>query len=150
MPTQAKVVALDVDPGSLATLRHAFPECQVEATRGTTPGLLAREWQREPVDLVVIGARADVAATSRLCRGVRNQTGWADTPLLVLVLPSHEASIMAAIDAGANSCLVVPIQEDELQNVMARFVLGNCPGRHTLDSDRPQREDPCRDNGGEA
>jgi hypothetical protein len=37
MPERAKVIAFDVDPDSLASLRQAFPDCEVEAVTGATP-----------------------------------------------------------------------------------------------------------------
>src|SRR5262245_58399539 len=85
-----------------------------------------------------------------LCRGLRSQAGAAHTPLLVLVGPAQEALVSAALDAGANSCLVVPVQAEDLVSRVARARAGNRPGRHTLGLDRAQREDSWRDDGGEA
>ncbi len=44
MQDRPKVIAFDVDPDSLASLRQAFPECEVEATNGATPGSLEHDW----------------------------------------------------------------------------------------------------------
>jgi DNA-binding response OmpR family regulator len=85
-----------------------------------------------------------------LCRGLRSQAGRAKTPLLVLVQPAQESLVSAALDAGANSCLVLPVCHQELANVLTRARAGNRPGRPTQGPDRAQHEDRWRDNGGEA
>ena len=85
-----------------------------------------------------------------ICRGLRSQGGRARTPLLVLVQPAQEVLVRAALDASANSCLVLPVHPKELIAMVSRALGGNRPGRHTLGLDQPQRDDPWRDDGGEA
>jgi DNA-binding response OmpR family regulator len=150
MTDRPKVVALNVDPDSLTALREAFPGWDIEATEGATVGSLDRDWRPAAADLLVVGDHAEVARTLGLCRGLRSQAGRADTPLLVLVPPAREAVVRAALGAGANSCLVLPVHPKELVSMVARAHAANQPGRHTLDLDRPQGEDPWRDEGGEA
>jgi DNA-binding response OmpR family regulator len=150
VPGQLKVIALDVDAGSLGCLRQAFPDGEVVPLNGASTGSLSRDWAPGAADLLVIGARDEVAETLGLCRGLRSQAGRARTPLLVLVWPAQEALVRVALDAGADSCLVVPIHPKDLVSVVARVRAGNRPGRHTLGLDRAQREDEWRDEGGEA
>ena len=150
MPSRPKAIAFDVDPASLVSLREAFPEWEVEVVDGATPASLTRDWNPAAADLLVVGARDQVAETLGLCRGLRSQVGRADTPLLVLVAPAQEALVRAALAAGAHSCLVVPVHAKDLVSMVARARAGNRPGRHTLDLDRAQREDPWREEGGEA
>jgi hypothetical protein len=57
--------------------------------------------------------------------------------------------VRAALDAGANSCLVLPVHAKDLVSMAARAQAGNRPGRHTLGLDRAQRKDRWRDEGGE-
>jgi DNA-binding response OmpR family regulator len=150
MPHRPKVIAFDVDPDSLVSLRQAFPEWEIEAINGATTDSLARDWDPGAADLLVVGARDQVAETLGLCRGLRSQAERAHTPLLVLVAPAQEALVRAALKAGAHSCLVLPVHAKELVSVVARARAGNQPGRHTLGLDRAQREDSWRDDGGEA
>jgi DNA-binding response OmpR family regulator len=147
---QPKAVAFDVDAASLISLRQAFPGCEVEAIAGATVNSLEQDWKPHTVDLLVIGAREQVAETLGLCRSLRSQAGRAYTALLVLVPPEREALVRAALDAGADSCLVLPVHAKELINTVARIQAGSQPGRHTLDLHQAQNEDRWRDDGGEA
>ncbi len=144
-----RILAFDVDPGSLASLRQAFPGWTVEAVNGATTASLDRDWDPGAASLLVIGVRDDVAATLGLCRGLRGQAGRARTPLLVLVQSAQEPLVKAALDASADSCLVLPVHPKKLVAMVSRALAGNWPGRHTLNLDQPQREDRWRDEGGE-
>ena len=150
MPNGPKAVAFDVDPDSLASLGQALPGWEVQTIHGACPGLLTRDWDPGATDLLVIGAREQPGETLGLCRGLRSRAGRAHTPLLVLVRPGQESVVRAALDAGADSCLVVPVHPKDLVSMLARARAGNRPGRHTLGLDRAQREDQWRDEGGEA
>lgn len=150
MLERPKAIAFDVDRDSLASLRQAFPEWDVEVNDGATPDYLARTGAPKGADPLILGARADAAATLGLCRGLRDQVGRAQTPLLVLVPPDQEALVRAALEAGADSCLVVPVHAKELVSMVSRVRIGNWPGRHTRSLDRAQGGDLWRDDGGEA
>ena len=150
MSEHLKVIALDVDAGSLASLRSAFPGGEIEPVNGASTGSLTADWDPGPADLLVVGARERMEEALGLCRGLRSQAGRARTPLLVLVWPAQEPLVRAALDAGADSCLVVPVHPKDLVSVMARARTGDRPGRHTLGLQRAQREDQWRDDGGEA
>ena len=150
MRNQPRAVAFDVDPASLLSLRKAFPDWEIEAVEGATAPSLTQDWNLGAADLLILGARDDEAATLGLCRGLRSQAGRAQTPLLVLVPPSQEALLRAALDAGADSCLVLPVHAKVLAGVVARVQGGNRPGRHTLSLDPAQQGDAWRDEGGEA
>ena len=99
---------------------------------------------------MVVGARTDVTQTLGLCRGLRSQAGRAQTPRLVLVQPGRKPLVRAALEAGADSCLVLPVHAKELVTMLSRALAGNRPGRHTLGLDQPQSDDEWRDDGGEA
>ena len=150
MPGRPKVIALDVDPISLESIRQAFAGWQVEAVNGATPESLARAWDPGEASLLVVGARTDVTQTLGLCRGLRSQAGRAQTPLLVLVQSGREPLVRAALEAGAHSCLVLPVHAKELVTMLSRALAGKRPGRHTLGLDQPQSDDEWRDDGGEA
>lgn len=150
MKERAKIVAFDVDTDSLASLRQAFPDHEVEVRDGATTGSLEQDWDPGAAELLVVGAREETSVTLGLCRGLRSQAGGAKTPMLVLVGPGQNALVRAALSAGAHSCLVLPVHAKDLVKVLSRALAGNQPGRHTLGLDRAQREDSWRDAGGEA
>ena len=150
MPDRLKAVALDVDRESLASLWQAFPEWQIEALDGANAKALTRDWNPGGTDLLVVGARDRVGEILGLCRGLRGQAGRARTPLLVLLRSDQGELAGAVLEAGADSCLVLPVHPKELASMLARVLAGNRPGRHTSGLDRAQREDPWRDTGGEA
>jgi DNA-binding response OmpR family regulator len=144
------VVAFDVDPASLVSLRQAFPDAEVEAVKGATTDSLDKDWNPRTADLLVLGTRDNTGETLGLCRALRSQLGRALTPLLVLVPTRQDTLVRAALEAGAHSCLTLPVHAKELRAMVTRAEAGNQPGRHTLGLDRAQQEDSWRDEGGEA
>jgi AmiR/NasT family two-component response regulator len=90
-----------------------------------------------------------VAETSGRREGLLKQTGRIHTPVLVLVSPGQEAFVRAALEAGAHSCLILPINAKEVASMLVRAGAGNQPGRHTLNLERAQSEDRWRDDGGQ-
>ncbi len=148
MPHRTKVIAIGVDDASYHSLRQAFSDGQVNSVSLKSPGPLAGPWDPRVADLIVLSAR-DQDETAALCRGLRNQLGRATTLLLVLVPPACEGLVQAALEAGATSCLVLPVHPKELVNLVAQAHAGNRPGRHTLGLDPAQQEDRWRDDGGE-
>jgi DNA-binding NarL/FixJ family response regulator len=173
MPHQLKAVAFDLDAASLISLRQALPEWQIEVVNGATADSLHPHWDPAAADLLVVTARAEVAATLELCRflvfrgvfapdsreevaktpGLRrsreDQARQADAPLLVLVPAGQEPLVKAALEAGADSCLVLPVHAKEMASMLARMRQGNRPGHHTLNLDRAQCADSWRDEGGQ-
>jgi DNA-binding response OmpR family regulator len=131
------------------SLRVAFPEWEIEAVEGATAPSLTQDWNLRAADLLVVGARDDEAATLGLCRGLRKQAGRAVTPLLVLVRPAQRALVRNVLKAGADSCLVLPIDAKEVASMLVRAQAGNQPGRHTLNLQKAQTEDRWRDDGGQ-
>jgi DNA-binding response OmpR family regulator len=150
MPDLQRIMAFDVDPASLKSLRQAFPSWQIEVVNGATTESLAKDWDPGAASLLVVGAREELAETLGLCRGLRAQAGRTRTPLLVLVRSAHEPLVRAALDASADSCLVLPVHPKVLVTMVSRALACNQPGRHTLGLDQPQRQDRWRDDGGEA
>jgi DNA-binding response OmpR family regulator len=149
MSDRPLVVAFDVDPDSLAALYQAFQGWEVRATTGATRDSLAQDWRPDAAELLVVGARDQVAETLALCRGLRSQAGRARAPLVVLVRPAQDALVRAALEAGADSCLMLPIHAKDLGSMVIRARAGSQPGRHTLDLHRAQGKDAWRDDGGE-
>ncbi len=173
MPHRLRAVAFDVDAASLIALGKAFPEWEVEVVNGATAASLTRDWDPGAADLLVVKGRGETEETLGLCRflvfcsafstdfrevvaeslgrheGLQDRAPRADAPLLVLVSSGQEPFVRAVIEAGATSCLVLPVHAKEVVTMLARARQGNRPGRHTLNLDRAQREDPWRDDGGQ-
>jgi DNA-binding NarL/FixJ family response regulator len=179
MPNQSKAIAFDVEAESLTSLRDALPECAIEEVNGATAASLTRDWNPGTVDLMVVKARAKLKETLDLCRflvssGVlardsleatdsqeelpktlglhrsrRNRARRPPSPLLVLVPAGRESIVKAVLKAGAQSCLMMPIDAKDVASMLVRAQEGNQPGRHTLNLEKAQTEDRWRDDGGE-
>ncbi len=170
---QLKAVAFDVDAAALMGIQQALPGWDIEQLNGATAATLSRGWDPEAADLLIVMARQDVTETIGLCRflarwsvfstdprqGVAgtgelhqrpsNEAQRRDAPLIVLVGPEQEPLVRAALEAGAQGCLVLPVHAKEWARTLARAWQGNLPGRHTLALDRAQRKDLWRDDGGQ-
>jgi DNA-binding response OmpR family regulator len=149
MSNRSIAVAYDLDAASLISLREALSGWEIEVVNGATIRSLTRDWNPGTADLLVVTARDQVAETLGLCRGLRSQAGRAHTSLLVLVSSGQEAVVRAVLEAGADSCLVLPVHAKQVVSMLARVRQGNRPGRHTLNLDRAQAEDLWRDDGGQ-
>ncbi len=167
----ARAVAFDVDAATLASLRQALPGWEIDTINGATPASLAPNWHPGAADLLVVSARGNATETLRLCRFLSFYTGYptearaggaetlgprANLPavrpaasLLVLVAPGQEPLVRAALDAGAHSCLMLPIHAQEVASMLVHAHAGNQPGRHTLNLEGAQSEDRWRDDGGQ-
>jgi hypothetical protein len=179
MTNQSKAIAFDLAQASLLTLRKALPDFVIEEVNGATAASLIRDWNPGTVDLLVVEAREKLDETLDLCRflvssGVlaRNSLEATDSqeelpktlglhrsrhnrarrppsPLLVLVPPGRESIVKAVLNAGAQSCLIMPIDAKEVASMLVRTQKGNQPGRHTLNLEKAQTEDRWRDDGGQ-
>jgi CheY-like chemotaxis protein len=173
MPYRLKALTFDLDAASLTSLQEALPEWKVEPVNGATAGSLTHNWNPGAADLLVVKAGEDVAETLALCRFLvfcnvfstdsredeartserpgsrQNQIRQANAPLLLLVRAYEEALVRAALEAGVDSCLLLPIHAKEVTSMIARVQHCNQPGRHTLNLDPAQIEDRWRDDGGQ-
>lgn len=172
MLNQKQAIAFDVDSISLASLREALPGWRINAVHGVTVASLSCDWNPGAVDLMIVGASANVTETLGLCRFLAFCTSYSrdsqqgvakpldfqgslpmlaqrtDAPLLVLVPLAKKTLVGAALEAGAHSCLILPISAEEVASMVVHARAGNQAGRHTLNLERAQREDRWRDNGG--
>lgn len=145
-----KMIAFDVDADSLLSVREAFPAGDLEATHGATTRSLGRDWCPAPADLLIVGFQAEEAQALSLCRSLRSQAGRARTPILVLVPAERVDLVRAALAAGADRCLLLPVHPKDLVRMVTRVQVGPRAGRHTLGLDQAALADPWRDNGGES
>jgi peptidylprolyl isomerase len=172
-PRRSRVVAFDVDAASLASLRDALPEWEIESVNGATPASLSGHWDPSTADLLVVGPGDNTAETLGLCRLLSFCTSYSpearregmetlvpeqspqrtavrNAPLLVLVPAGQKTLVEASLEAGARGCLMLPIQAKQVTSMLARVLADNQPGRHTLHLSRPQENDPWQEDGGEA
>jgi hypothetical protein len=141
VPDQLKAIAFDVDVASAACLRAALPGWQTATVYGATVASLPCDWDPGAADLLVVGAREDVAETWGLCRFLTQSTSAereprqvaAETsglprnrlyvarrtkvPLLVLLRPGKGFLVEAGFEAGAHSCLIPPINRPPVYEV---------------------------------
>jgi peptidylprolyl isomerase len=167
-----QVTAFDVDAESLFHLQKAFPHWHIKRFDDTAMSSLVRNWQPGSADLLVVGVGKSVTEALGLCRFLsfcttysedsrqeftnaerETETGEGaarqDAPVLVLVPEGEESLVGAALEAGAHSCLMLPIHYKEVRRMLLRSREENQPGRHTLNLQHPQKEDRWRDEGGE-
>ncbi len=172
-PRRSRVVAFDVDAASLACLRVALPEWEIESVNGVTAASLSGHWDPSGADLLVVGLGDNASATLGLCRllsictsdcssearseGMETlvpeqgpqRTAIGNAPLLVLVPAGQKTLVEAALEAGARGCLMLPIHAKEVASMLVHVRAGDQPGRHTLNLDGAQSGDRWRDEGGE-
>ena len=173
MPDRSRAIAFDVDTVSSASLRQALPGWQIDTVYGATVASLPCDWAPGRVDLLVVGVREDVAETWGLCHFLARSTSAVREPRrvavettalpknllevarrtavpLLLLLPSGQGILVeAGLEAGANHCLMLPINAKEVASMFAHAHAGNQPGRHTSNLERAQTEDRWRDDGGQ-
>jgi hypothetical protein len=173
-PGQSRAVAFDVDATSLASLHAALPEWDIVLVNGATPASLSGNWNPSSADLLVVGTQGNAADTLGLCRLLSYCTSYSpearserldslaceqspprtqavrNAPLVVLVPPGQETLVGAALEAGACSCLMLPIHAKQVTSMLAQTRAGNRPSRHTLGRERAQQDDPWQEDGGEA
>jgi hypothetical protein len=167
-----QLVALDVDPSSLLSIREAFPQCRIQIVNGATASTIVSTWNPRAADLVVLGMVGDGGTSLELCRSLgsckrcsedfntrkpevveaedgQSTSRISNAPLLVLLSPGQGHLVQAFLEAGAHSCLVRPVHFKDVFGMLKHAQAGNQPGRHTLHVEGAQREDVWRDAGGE-
>jgi hypothetical protein len=173
LPKQATAFAFDLDPASLSTLRKALPGWNIEVLAGATAASLTNQWHPGKVDLLVMEADHDTTRTLALCRflvrssvvsrdsqknatdilgprgSLQTQAQRAHAPLLVLVPVGQEDLVKSALEAGAHSCLMLPIDAKNVASMLVHARAGNQPGRHTDNLEQAQSQDRWRDDGGQ-
>lgn len=149
MTERGRAIVFGVDEATLASLRQAFSEWRVEVSDRATIDLLIGGHSLGVVELLVLGVGANAAESLGLCRVLRKHLDSTHTPILVLVPPGKDSLVRAALEAGATSCLVLPVHVKELARMVTRAREGNQPGRHTVHLNRAQEQDRWRDEGGQ-
>ncbi len=97
--------------------------------------------------------KEEIARAKERVRQLEQQSGWkapetGANPKEDL-LPSGRGLLGGAgLEAGAHSCLTVPINAKEVASVLAHAQAGNQPGRHTLNLERAEALERWQDEGG--
>ena len=162
-----------MDTASLASLREALPEWEIEVVYGAAVASLPCDWDPSVADLLVLGVREDVSETLGLCQFLAFCTGYsgdsrqekagplgllrkppavarrADAVILVLIPPEKEDLVGPMLEWGAHSCLILPVHPKDIASTWAHAQAGNQPGRHTLNLEGAQCADSWRDDGGQ-
>ena len=170
---QPKAIGFDLDPASLNSLQEAFPEWEIEVLTGASETSLTDLWNPGEVNLLVVKAHDEARRTLALCRflvrcpvfsrdcqtevadtlgprgSLQTQAQRAHAPLLVLVSVGQEDLVKSALEAGAHSCLMLPIDAKEVASMLVHARAGNQPGRHTDNLEQAQSKDRWRDDGGQ-
>lgn len=169
MLDRLRAFAFDLDQCSLASLSDALPGWDIDIIHGATLDSIALEWDPGMADLLVVSAGHDAAEVLGLCRflsfcsvysreareaeaefmGSRKdpQVLRPDAPVIVLVPPGRESLARAVMDAGAHSCLTLPINANLIVSVLDRARAGNQPDRHTLNLEGVHSQDQWRGDG---
>lgn len=173
MPYALRAIAFDLDYSSLVSLRAALPGWYIDAVKGSSTASIAQDWNPGKADLLVVQARDDVSETLGLCRflvyceafstdfrkvttnttefhpSLQRPARRIEAPLLVLVPSGRHNLVGAVLEAGATSCLTLPIHAKDIASMLVRAGAGNQPGRHTLNLEHAQVQDRWRDDGGQ-
>jgi CheY-like chemotaxis protein len=172
LPKQATAIAFDLDPASLSSLRKALPGWNIEVLAAASEASLTSQWHPGKVDLLVVQADNETR-TLALCRflvrcplvsrdfqdhgaeilgprgSLQTPAQRAHAPLLVLLSAGHEDLVNSVLEAGAHSCLLLPIEAKDVASMLVHARAGNRPGRHTQSLEGAQTEDRWRDDGGQ-
>jgi hypothetical protein len=170
---QFRALGFDLDEVSKTSLHEALPGWEIEVIHDAATASQSPHWDPAATDLLVVTIGDDSKQSLALCRFLSGRSGFSShsqsqkvdrssqdreeqeqkplvgAPLLVLVHPGQEDLVSAALEAGAESCLVLPILAKEVAAVLARSQRVNQPGRHTLNLDKAQKKDRWRDDGGQ-
>lgn len=107
MPVVSNILVIDDDPGIRLYLRRrlslaGFDVVAVEAGRVALASI-----GQQPSDAIILGDLAALAA-------IRSMHAAFGVPVLALLEGGDEATVVAALDAGADQCLLKPFAIDEV------------------------------------
>lgn len=70
--------------------------------------------REEPVSVALLDAMMPFHDGLALVKVMRATPGWDQVPALLMVLRSREADIQAALQCGADDCIVKPLQPEDV------------------------------------
>jgi DNA-binding NarL/FixJ family response regulator len=102
------MITIDLDPESICSLHQAFPTWTIETHYSENVNSPDIPPPFGVANLLVLGIPEKQNDTAERCRQLRRQVEPADTPILVLIQPGREALVRRVLEAGADSCLILP------------------------------------------
>lgn len=148
MASSKKVLTFDVDVSSLVALCEALPGWDIQNRDQVSTASLTRDETIEAADLLVLGAQEDVRRTLALCRALRRESGRGGPPLLVLVPADLQGLVREVTQAGADDCLVLPVEPKRLAAILLAHQ-GNVLAKHGKEPAQARPEDRWQDEGGQ-
>jgi FKBP-type peptidyl-prolyl cis-trans isomerase 2 len=170
-PSPGRVVVFDPDAPSLAAVYEALVGWRVDVVYGATADTLPCDWEPGDARLLIVGVGGELADTLDLCRFLafcaappqpssnaaaqaaaehsRGAVRRDGIPLVVLMPHQAGTMVSAALEAGADGCLMLPLRAEDVRAVVDQGRAGTRQGRHMLNLDRTEREDRWADEGGQ-
>ena len=111
--SSAHILLVEDDPDLSEMLSFCLHRIATQVTV-LHDGNKALDWinQNTPVDLISLDLMLPRKDGLQLLRHIRAQPAWEKVPILVMSSKSDEATVQAALQAGANVYLTKPIQPD--------------------------------------
>ncbi|MGQ9866502.1 MAG: response regulator [Pseudanabaenaceae cyanobacterium] len=118
---EAKAVLITADRALAETLQTLLMPWGIEIHTVPDPEAFWAERESVPPDVLLIDRRLASFDGLDLCRVVRNDPGWGDTPLLVLTEDIAPTTVAALFEAGADDYLrIPPIAPEAIARILRR------------------------------
>ena len=121
----ARVLVLDDDATLRAAIRVALAQEGFDVVENAGAGEAEAELAAQSVDLLVMGVQLPGVSGIDLCHRLRERPATARLPILMLLNSGRSELRIAALSAGADDCLVLPLSPIELvvraKNILRRL-----------------------------
>jgi len=120
-------------------------QCEASSGNGRAGGKQAGHRHPDPLYytlLFSIPGAFLISGTVASREGLPRPVPGGEAPLLVLVSPEQQTLVGPALEAGARSCLILPIHPKGVSCTLAHARAGNHPGRDALDLDQTEEDNP--------
>lgn len=154
---QTTACAFDVDAANLVCLEVALPGWEIRILDGMTAASLPRDWNSAEPSLLVVAIRDDALQSLKLCRflagGHRLSERLPESApalkamLFVLLPPERQSLVWAMQEAGADRCLFLPLDGDEVADLLYAG-RSRDPNPSLRDREEAQNDNRWRDDGG--
>jgi DNA-binding response OmpR family regulator len=112
--TEAKVLIVDDDPATLASLKALLTPWGLEVVTLTKPENFWEVLTANSPNLVVLDLEMPLVSGLELCQVIRQDSQWGDLPILVVTAHSDAESLQQAFAAGADDFITKPVLGPEL------------------------------------
>jgi hypothetical protein len=161
--------AFDLDAANLACLEDALPGWDIRALNGQTAASLPPDWASEEASLLVVAIRGDGRESLKLCRFLagalvpltvhtwpellpeamaERKAATRKAMLFVLLPPDHDSLVWALQEAGADRCLFLPLEANEVTDILYAVRSRDPDPKFLRDQQKAQRDERWRDDGG--